>query len=449
MLRRKIQKILEEYFRNGSNKILIISGARQIGKSFIIRQEGKKHFKNFIEIDLIEDKNGKGVFANVSTKEDFYLRLSSFAGERMKEGEKTLIFLDEIQAYPQLLTLLKFLKADNRFTYIVSGSLLGLALKQTLSKPGGSIEVIQMYQLDFEEFLWANGVGEDFIEHIKNCFENRISVTPDIHKIILDLFKKFLLVGGLPDAVNSYIQTHNIVNVRSAQKEVYQLYKGDAGQYDTLHKLAIERIYELVPSYLENKKKRVVYNSIEGKKNARSEQYTEEFEYLSKSGICNEVRAVANPKFPLIESEEKNLLKLYLNDTGLLTRILYQNNISAIMDDTLSLNLGAVYEQVVCSELTCHGFPLFYYHNKKKGEVDFLIDDYNTLSAVPIEIKSGKDVTRHASLTKFVNNADYNIKQAFVLSNDNRVRIEGKITYMPIYYVMFFTPYATKGSMLF
>ena len=176
MLRRKIQKIVEEYFRNGSNKILVISGARQIGKSFIIRQEGKKHFKNFIEIDLIEDKNGKGVFANVSTKEDFYLRLSSFAGERMKEGEKTLIFLDEIQAYPQLLTLLKFLKADNRFTYIVSGSLLGLALKQTLSKPGGSIEVVQMYQLDFEEFLWANGVGEDFIEHIKNCFENRSKI---------------------------------------------------------------------------------------------------------------------------------------------------------------------------------------------------------------------------------------------------------------------------------
>ena len=440
MLKRKIQGLVANYLDNVSDKILILNGARQIGKSFIIRYEGQKRFPNYIEIDLLEDKNGDQLFAGIRNTEDFYLRLSSVAGNRMKEKENTLVFLDEIQAYPEMLTLLKFLKQEDRFTYIVSGSQLGIALNETLSKPGGKVEIVKMYPLDFEEFLWANGVGEDFLTHAEACFRQETSLNEALHNKMMDYFKKYLLVGGLPDAVNRFIGTHNIVEVRAAQEEVYNLYKGDASQYDKEHKLVIERIYELVPSYLENKKKRVRLNQIENKPQARSVQYQEEFEYLVKSAICYEVRAISDPRFPLTESESKNLLKLYMNDVGLLTRLLYQYNISAIMDDHCSINLGSVYESAVCSEMAAHGFPLFYYDNKKKGEVEFLVNDYDLLSIVPIEVKSGKDYDVHAALDVLADTPDYNIRRAYVLSNERTVSRQGKITYMPIYFSMFLRP---------
>ena len=438
MLRRKIQTEIADYLDNGSEKILILDGARQIGKSFIIRHEGQKRFKNYIEIDLYEDKKGDRVFEGTRNKEDFYLRLSTIAGNRMGKKEDTLVFLDEIQAYPDLLTLLKFLRQDDRFTYIVSGSQLGIALNETLSKPGGKIKVVRMFQLDFEEFLWANGVGEEFIDHARKCFSQRIALDEPLHNRMMDLFKKYLLVGGLPDAVNKFIETHNIVEVRAAQKEVYELYKGDASQYDKERKLVIERVYELVPSNLENKKKRVHFNQIENKKQARAWQYQAEFEYLVKSGICHEVKAISNPKFPLVESESKNLLKLYLNDVGLLTRLLYQYSISTIMDDVKSINLGSVYESVVAQELHAHGHRLFYYDNKKHGEVDFLVESDLLLSVVPIEVKSGKDYTVHSALSTFISTKEYNVKKAYVLSNDRNVFTEEGITYLPVYYVMFF-----------
>lgn len=448
MLKRKIQQEIIDYLVNGSEKILILDGARQIGKSFIIRHEGQKRFENYIEIDLYEDKNGDRLFENTRNKEDFYIRLSTIAGDRMKEKNNTLVFLDEIQAYPDMLTLLKFLRQDDRFTYIVSGSQLGIALNETLSKPGGRIQVIKMYQLDFEEFMWANNVGEEFIDYARQCFLQKKALEESLHNRVMDLFKKYLLVGGLPDAVNKFIETHNIVEVRAAQKDIYELYKGDASQYDKERKLMIERVYELVPSYLENKKKRVRFNKIEEKKKARATQYQAEFEYLVKSGICNEVRAVSNPRFPLVESESKNLLKLYLNDVGLLTRLLYQYSISAIMDDIKSINLGSVYESVVCSEFAAHGFSLFYYDNKKKGEIEFLLNDYDLLSVVPIEVKSGKDYDEHASLDAFVATPDYHIKEAFVLSNEREVTQKGQVTYLPVYYSMFFVPSTPPDKVL-
>ncbi len=448
MLKRKIQQEIIDYMVNGSEKILILDGARQIGKSFIIRHEGQKRFENYIEIDLYEDKNGDRLFENTRNKEDFYIRLSTIAGDRMKEKNNTLVFLDEIQAYPDMLTLLKFLRQDDRFTYIVSGSQLGIALNETLSKPGGRIQVIKMYQLDFEEFMWANNVGEEFIDYARQCFLQKKALEESLHNRMMDLFKKYLLVGGLPDAVNKFIETHNIVEVRAAQKDIYELYKGDASQYDKERKLMIERVYELVPSYLENKKKRVRFNQIEEKKKARATQYQAEFEYLVKSGICNEVRAVSNPRFPLVESESKNLLKLYLNDVGLLTRLLYQYSISAIMDDIKSINLGSVYESVVCSEFAAHGFSLFYYDNKKKGEIEFLLNDYDLLSVVPIEVKSGKDYDEHASLDAFVATPDYHIKEAFVLSNEREVTQKGQVTYLPVYYSMFFVPSTPPDKVL-
>ena len=448
MLYRKIAAEIEQHLLSDSKKIMLIDGARQIGKTYIVRHVGKKCFENFIEINMVEDSLGDKLFENTKTVDDFYLQVSMLAGERMKQKENTLIFLDEIQAYPHLLTLLKFLQQDDRFTYIASGSMLGVTLAQTTSIPMGSIKKIRMFPLDFEEFLYANGMNEFTITTLRKKFEQRESLDESLHAKMMDLFKKYLLIGGLPDAVNSYLEEKNIVSVREIQREIHEYYKADASKYSEERKLYIRRIYDLIPSNMENKKKRVVAQSIENKRGKTFADYHDEFEYLISAGIALNVQAISNPNFPLIESTGKNLLKLYMNDVGILTGVLYGNNIRAVLSDERSINLGSVYETVVASELIAHGYNLFYYDNRSKGEVDYLIDDYESLSTVPIEVKSGKDYTIHSALNAFVSNEDYHIQKAFVLSNERQVTTNGKITYLPIYYVMFFENKPVDGEML-
>ncbi len=436
MLKRKIQTFIEHYLTSNSNKMLVIDGARQIGKSFIIREVGKHLFPNFIEVNFVNDKNGPKVFAEANTIEKFYFQLSTIAGEKMHEKANTLVFLDEIQAYPHMLTMVKFLKEDDRFSYIASGSQLGITLRQTVSIPVGSLEIKHMYQLDFEEFLWANGFGEMATDELRKKYEANESLGENLHQRLLDLFKRYLLIGGMPDAVNAYLDTRNIVTVRKIQDDIQHLYALDASQYDEEHKLKIMSVYNMIPSNMENKKKRLVYKAIEGN-DKRWKDYADEIEYLISSGITLDVKAISSPSFPLVESASKNLIKLYLNDVGLLTNILYQYNVSAILNDELSVNLGSVYESVVASELRAHGNELFYYDNKAKGEVDYIVDDYEHLSVLPIEVKSGKDYQIHRALNAFAANEDYKIKKGIVFSNEREVRSKGIITYMPIYYVMF------------
>lgn len=438
MLYRKMEALIEAHLTSDSQKILLIDGARQVGKTYLIRYVGQKLFENFIEINLVEDSLGDRLFAETRTVEDLYLQISMLAGERMKQKENTLIFLDEIQAYPHLLTLLKFLSQDGKFTFIASGSLLGVTLSQTTSIPMGSIRKVRMFPLDFEEFLYANGMSRMAVSAMRKKFEKREALDEATHNKMMDFFRKYLLVGGLPDAVNSYLSDHNIQLVREIQREIHDYYAADASKYDEEKKLKIRRIYDLIPSNMENKKKRVVAKRIEGKKGKCFGEYQDEFDYLVSAGIALNVRAISTPVFPLLESSGKNLLKLYLNDVGILTGLLYGNNIRAVLSDQTSVNLGSVYESVVASELIAHGYQLFYYDNRTKGEVDYLIDDYESLSAVPIEVKSGKDYTVHSALNTFVQNEDYHIKKAFVLSNERRVTTQGKVTYLPIYDIMFF-----------
>ena len=439
MLYRKITSYIEDYLRSDSDKILILEGARQIGKSFSIREVGTRLYSNYVEINFVEDDEGEQLFKNIHKKEDFYLTLSMVAGDKLSHRNDTLIFLDEIQHYPQYLTMLKFLREDNRFRYIASGSLLGITLQDTTSIPVGSITVKEMFQLDFEEFLIANGVGADAIASLRHSYNNRQSLSEEYHNYVLDLFKRYLLVGGLPDAVNTYLNTHNIVKVREVQDDIRSLYGSDASKYEKEHskKLLIRRIYEMIPSQMENKKKRVVAQDIRGKKGDRFDQYKEEFEYLISSGISLSVHAISNPHFPLSESLQKNLQKLYLNDVGLLTGLLYRNNIRPVLDDVCSINLGSVYESVVAQELRAHGHKLFYYDNRKQGEVDYLVDDHSSMAPHPIEVKSGKDYTIHSALNNLMKNPDYHILSSTVISNEREVHQDGNITYMPVYFVMF------------
>ena len=440
MLYRKIEEYIVNHLQSGNDKVLVIDGARQIGKSYIIREVGKRMYSNFIEINMETDKVGNQVFANAKTVADFYLALSTIAGDKMKNKEDTLVFIDEIQAYDHLLTMLKFLREDNRFTYIASGSLLGVTLKTTSSVPLGSIEIKHMYPLDFEEFLMANGVGQLVIDTMHSSCAKRVSMPENIHAQLLDMFKKYLLIGGMPDAVNEFVRSKNITAVRQIQRDIHHLYDVDAARYEDAHnRLKIQRIYNMIPSNLENKKKRVVAKNIESKAGRRMSDYTEEFDYLMSSGIALEVKAISKPSFPLIENSGKNLLKLYMNDVGLLTSIFFGNSIKAVMDDMASINLGSVYETVVAQELLAHGFNLFYYDNKKNGEVDYLIDDMTNLSVMPIEVKSGKNYKVHSALDRFLQTKEYNINEAFVLSNAREVETVDGITYLPIYYISCFS----------
>jgi predicted AAA+ superfamily ATPase len=439
MLKRKITKYLEQHFASASNKILLVEGARQVGKSYVIREVGQRLFANYVELNFVTDDEGLQLFKNVHTIDEFYLRLSSVAGDRLGTFDDTLIFLDEIQCYPQYLTLLKFLREEHKYRFIASGSALGMALRHTTSIPVGSVIVKKMYPLDFEEFLWANNYGENAIEDLYKHFTEQQQLSEEQHEQLLDLFRRYLLVGGLPDVVNEYLSTHNILHVRNLQNAIASMYEADASQYEnnTSRKLLIRRIYAMIVSQMENKKKRIVAKDIQDIKGDRFARYVDEFEYLLSSAISLGVNAIANPRFPLSESSQKNLLKLYLNDVGLLTAKLYHTNIQPILQNERSINLGGVYESVVAQELSSHGYSLFSYDNRHKGEVDFMIDDYQTGSVLPIEVKSGRDYTIHSALNALLNNKDYGIQKAIVFSNERQVKKVDGVVYLPIYYVMF------------
>lgn len=438
MLYRKIEQPIRDYLVNHSDRVLVVQGARQIGKSYIINHVIRSIFENVMELNLVEDKAGPQLFAGVRSVEDFYLRLSTVHGDKMAgDRSNTVVFLDEIQEYPHLLTMLKFLNNDGRFTLVASGSLLGVTLNVTTSIPVGSLRIMDMYPLDFEEFIRANGVGDYAIDVMRGKYEAGESLDEGLHNRMLDLWRKYLVVGGMPAAVNAFLATKNLMEVRDVQSDIARLYAADASKYDVEHRMKIRRIYDLIPSYMESRRKRVVAKDIEGKAGSRFAQYDDEFEYLVSSGIALEVQSVSNPKYPLAESVTKNLIKLYMNDCGLLTAQLYDSDVNAVLDDVASINLGSVYETAVASQLKALGHDLYYYDNKKKGEVDFLINDRKLRGVIPLEVKSGKDYTVHSAIDSFVGTPDYGVKRAVVLSNARETEQAGVISHLPVYYVMF------------
>ncbi len=436
MLRRKIEARIVAHLRS-SDKILVVTGARQVGKSYIVRHSCKQVFPHFVELNLADDSQGNRRFANVKDKDQFYLRLSAMAGAELHDKSDTVIFLDEIQEYPHLFSMLKSLREDGRYTYIVSGSLLGVSLRKDIFLPMGSVAFMEMFPLDFEEYLWANGVGDDFVSHVRSCCQEGKSLEDDLHELLMNHWRRYLISGGMPDVVNLFLDSDNVVRVRDMQHDIVRLYGDDASKYEMGRRLKIRRLYEMIPSLMENRRKRVVFKDIEDNGNRRYSDYVEEFDYLINSGIALEVQAISSPIFPLLQSAKKNLMKLYMNDVGLLTAALYHNNVDAIMDDKCGVNLGAVYESVAAQELKAHGHKLYYYDNKQRGEVDYIVDDYDSLSVLPIEIKSGKDYTVHSAIDNMMSVTDYGIKQGYVFSNERLMWQKGNLRYLPIYAIVF------------
>lgn len=431
MLERKISRYIEHFYEVNKGALLL-SGARQIGKTYSVRRFAEKKFKSFIEINFVDNPYAVGIFSNAKNSSDILLRLSAFVNQPLIKGE-TLIFFDEVQLCPEIVTAIKFLVDDGRYRYIMSGSLLGVELNNLRSVPVGYMEVKEMYPLDLEEFMWAVGVNEDVIDSLKKSWEEKKHVDDFVHKKMMDVFRLYLIVGGMPAAVMSYKENNNLQDVMASQREIISLYKKDISQYDEKRSLKIKEVFDLIPSELNSKSKRFFIKDINTK--ARAEMYENEFLWLKNAGVAIPVFNVDEPKLPLKLASSRNLFKLFSNDVGLLA-CQYSDGIQLkILTGDDAINHGSVYENVVAQELLAHGFDeLYYYNSKKMGELDFILEyDGNVF---PVEVKSGKDYSRHRALNNILTCPEYDIPQAVVLCNNN-FEVKDNVIYVPIYMMMF------------
>ena len=430
MLYRKTETVLNK-FKSG-HKARLITGARQVGKSYLIREFGQANFESYIEINFIKNETALNTLKNVNDSDDIFIRLSAIADKPLIKG-KTLFFFDEVQEIPDLITHMKFLVEDGRYRYILSGSLLGVELKGMRSVPVGYMDTHDMYPLDFEEFMIANKVQPEVIKYLEECYKTRKPVDDAINERFLKLFNLYLIIGGMPEAVQKYVDTHNLREVQDIQSQIIRQYKEDISKYDKEEKLYISDVFDKIPAELNAKNKRFILKELNQK--GRFEKYRNTFIWLKNAGVALPVHIAEDPKVPLELSEKTNLFKLFLNDVGLLASMYEKDGIQLkILNGELNINSGAIFENAAAQELKAHSFPLFYYNSKKNGEVDFLIE-YDG-SIVPLEIKSGKDYMRHNALSNLVSNAEFNIKEAFVLAHCN-ISTDGAITYLPIYMLSF------------
>lgn len=443
MISRKIEKELERFHTSGDKKALLITGARQVGKTYTIREFGEAHYKNVIEINFIENKKAVSLFENATGSEDILLRLSVIADKPLVPGE-TLIFLDEVQACKDIITAIKFLVEEGSYRYILSGSLLGIELKDIRSVPVGYMDVLTMYPMDFEEFALANGVSDRVLTMLRKCFEEKVPVDSIVHEKMMSLFNLYLIVGGMPAAVKKYIETNNLQEVLREQRSIINLYKMDISQYDPDHKLYIEEIFDLIPGELNSKNKRFILKNLN--ENFKFSRYTNSFIWLKDAGVALPTYCASEPRVPLKLSQSTNLFKLFLSDVGLLAAMYMDDIQLKILNHEKDINFGAIYENVAAQELHAHGFDLYYFNSKKQGELDFLVEDGGEV--LPIEIKSGKDYTKHAALSGVMANEDYAIPKAYVFQNDN-VSTNGKIVYYPIYMLMFVEHKGLKTDLIY
>ena len=431
MLFRKIYSELEKFYAENRTEALLITGARQIGKSFVIREFGKSHFKNFIEINFIEMPQAIETFNNAKDANDILLRISVLTNQPMEKGN-TLIFFDEVQKVPEIITAIKFLVEEGNYRYALSGSLLGIELKSIRSVPVGFMTIKEMYPLDLEEFFIACKVQPQIFETLKENFVQQTPVDSVIHEKMMQLFRLYMITGGMPAVVQTYIETNNIQNVLAVQKSILQMYRKDISQYDPQNKLYIEDIFDLIPAELNSQNKRFILKKLN--ENLKFNRYENSFIWLREAGVALPTYNVETPSLPLELAKQRNLFKLFSNDVGLLASQYAQGIQLKILNDENGINFGAIFENAVAQELKAHGFKLFYFNSKKQGELDFVItvDD----EIVPIEVKSGKDYDRHNALRNVLANPDYDIKKAYILCNEN-LKTSGKITYLPIYMTMF------------
>lgn len=406
---------------------LLITGARQVGKTFIIRKCAKKHFEYVIEINFIERPDAIKLFENAKSSEDILLRISAFTDVPLVPG-KTLIFFDEVQECKEIVTAIKFLVEDGKYRYILSGSFLGVELKDIRSVPVGYMTIMEMYPLNFFEFCRANKVSQRIFDMLEMCWNEKKAIDQIVHEKLLDLFHLYLIVGGMPAVVEGYLQTKNLQEVFRLQKGILQLYKKDIAKYDPQNKLYLEEIFNLIPSELNSKNKRFILKNLN--ENFRFSRYEHSFIWLKEAGVALPVYCVQEPEVPLLLSKATNLFKLFLSDVGLLAAMYADGLQIKILNKEKDINFGSIYENAVAQELKTQGFELYYFNSKKQGELDFVIEYKGNV--LPIEVKSGKSYTRHNALDNVMSTPRYHIEQAIVFCNEN-IHEKNKIVYMPVY----------------
>ena len=435
-LERRAMKLMESWHNAPNRTALLIDGARQVGKTYLVREFAHTHYQHLVEFNFIEDPDLTRMFGKPRKADDILMRMELASDEPMQPGN-TLVFLDEIQQCKEVATAIKFLVDDGRYDFILSGSLLGVELEDIRSVPTGYLTEIRMFPLDFEEFCWSQGVSEDVFTMLRDHFERRIPVDEFVHDRLKRLFSQYLVIGGMPAAVASFTDNKSIGDVRTIQENITHEYRRDISQYarreDRLH---IRSIYDLIPGELNNPNKRFTFSKIE--KNARFRTTAADFDWLAAANVAIPAYNVDEPKRPLKMSMERNLFKLFYSDVGLLTGSFLKSTSLDILDGVEDVNYGSIYENLVAQELTAHGFDdLYYYNSKKLGELDFLIQDRND-NVIPLEIKSGKGYKRHRALDNVLAADTYHIQQGCVLGPDN-VSVSGKVTCLPIYMVGLFT----------
>lgn len=434
MLKRKIENLLQTWKQ--SRKALLIDGARQVGKTHILRKFAEDNFSSTFYLDLYENKRAVPVLKQAVDSADFIRRLSVFSNKPFVKGE-TLIFIDEIQELEDfdLVTMIKFLVDEGSYRFMFSGSMLGVELYDVKSWPVGYLTTETMYPLDFEEFMWANGVNPDLIQRVRECFEKKIPVENYIHERMTQLFQYYLLVGGMPDAVNAFVESGDFNQVALAHKSIQDLNRKDITKYAKKDdKLRIKEIFDLIPEELNSKSKRFMLNDIKELK--RGEDLNISFKWLESAGVAIPVYNTKEPAIPLRINQERTVLKLFMEDVGLLTYELMDTDVkAAILSGDLGVNEGAICENVCSQLMLAHGFERqFYYNSKKNGEVDFLVEYKKRV--LPIEIKSGEKFRRHSALDNLMKISNYTFDDAFIFGPSN-VEQDGEYTYFPIYMIEF------------
>ena len=443
MLKRKISKRLEQFFSDNGRYALLVDGARQVGKTFIIEDFARRHYENFIEINFVKTPSARRIFENVDDESDILEKLSTFSRKGLMRG-KTLVFLDEVQECPEAVTYIKFLVQDGTCHYVLSGSLLGVELKNVRSVPVGFMDEVKMYPLDFEEFVLANGEREELIAAARKSWEERRPLDRLYHERLSKLFRLYLVVGGMPAAVQRYLDTHDISAVVQEQEQILVEYRKDITKYDRENSLRIREVFERIAPELNKKNKRFYVNSV--KPGERTERLEDEFVWLKEAGVAIPSYVVDEPVVPLVLSKRSNLFKLFMNDVGLLAASYMDGIQLRILNSELDINFGSVYENAVAQELVAHGFLPSYYSSREHGEIDFVLETGGKI--LPIEVKSGKHYKRHRALNKLMECDEYGIESAIVF-DDNAMDVVGKVFYAPIYMVMFLKKDSLPANMIY
>ena len=424
---RKDSIIIEEWLKR-SDKALLVTGARQIGKTWLIREEIAKSGYRKFEVNFIDQPDLVDYLNVKMSANEFLVKLKMIMPEDCKPQE-TVVFFDEIQKCPEIVTKIKFLVEEGSFKYVMSGSLLGVELKGITSVPVGYLTVLRMYPMDFEEFMIANNVSKTTLEMLKAKFETCQPVDEFIHQKLLSLFFIYLIVGGMPDAVKIYIATKDIREVDKVQRDIVALYKEDFSQYESEDKkLKLISIYDIIPAELNKQNKKFVFTMLN--KELKFDRYENSFLWLKDAGVALPVYNVEAPVIPLKARKSSNVFRLFSNDTGLLTSAYPAETKLELINKNSEVNNGAHFENAVAQQLTANGLEPYFCKKKNIGELDVLVEMDGKV--VPIEVKSGKAYKAHKSLDNFMKISDYHIEKAYVLSVANMEQ-EGSVVYLPIY----------------